>query len=80
MDITKAPEFLEVRIKASKTDLFRIGVSVFLGVTGGDPCPIADNLDYMVRRWIHPHAGPICQCSESSSGQEGRGQRPLCQP
>ena len=50
VDITKAPEFLEVRIKASKTDLFRIGVSVFLGVTSGDPCPIADNLDYMVRR------------------------------
>ena len=34
------PHYLEVRIKASKTDPFRQGVSVFLGVTGGDLCPM----------------------------------------
>ena len=46
VDNTRAPTFLEVRIKASKTDPFRKGVSVFLGVTGRELCPVAANLDY----------------------------------
>lgn len=53
VDNTKAPTFLEVRIKASKTDPFRKGVSVFLGVTGGELCPVAANLNYMIRRGSH---------------------------
>jgi len=35
------PQFLEVWIKASKTDPFRHGVSVYLGRTTGELCPVA---------------------------------------
>ena len=45
------PQFLEVRIKASKTDPYRQGVSIYLGRVIGKLCPVAANLDYiMVRR------------------------------
>lgn len=44
------PKCLEVRIKSSKTDPFRKGVSIFLGVTGEALCPVAANLSYMVAR------------------------------
>ena len=54
VDNTIAPTFLQVRIKASKTDQFRRGVSVFLGMTGCELCPVAAMLDYMVRRGSTP--------------------------
>ena len=44
------PSYLEVRIKASKTDPFRLGVSVYLGRTGSLLCPVAAILSYMVTR------------------------------
>lgn len=44
------PQYLEVRIKASKTDPFRKGVSVYLGRTAGNLCPVAATLHYMVLR------------------------------
>ena len=49
----KKPSFLEVRIKASKTDVFRRGVTIYLGVTGVDICPVAAILSYMIhcQRW-----------------------------
>ena len=46
------PLFLEVRIKASKTDPYRQGVSIYLGRVVGKLCPVAANLDYMVRRGV----------------------------
>lgn len=39
VDNVKSSHFLEVQIKASKTDPFRQGVSIFLGSTGRDLCP-----------------------------------------
>ncbi len=42
-----APRMLEVHIKASKTDPFRQGVSIFLGTTGNDLCPVAAMMAYM---------------------------------
>ena len=45
-----SPQYLEVRLKASKTDPFRKGVSVYLGRTDADLCPVAAVLHYMVRR------------------------------
>ncbi len=51
------PQFMVVRIKASKTDPFRKGVSIYLGTTGSDLCPVAAMLDYMVRRGQAP--GPM---------------------
>ena len=44
----KKPSFLEVRIKESKTDVFRKGVTIYLGVTGVDICPVAAILSYMI--------------------------------
>ena len=49
-DTHENPCFLRVHIKASKTDPFRKGVFIFLGSTQGRICPVAANLDYMVRR------------------------------
>lgn len=53
-DSNLSPKFLEVKIKASKTDLFRVWVSVFLGRTYRDLCPVAAVLGYMVRRRTAP--------------------------
>ena len=50
VDSVDFPQYVEVRIKASKTDPFRQGVSVFLGRTDADLCPVGAVLDYMVRR------------------------------
>ena len=54
---TVRPEFLEVHIKASKTDPFRQGVRVYLGKSGADVCPVAAILAYMVSRGVQP--GPF---------------------
>ena len=57
VDSKSSPQYLEVRIKASKTDPFRRGVSVYLGRGFGDLCPVAAILNYMVRR--DATAGPF---------------------
>ena len=62
-DITN-PQFIEIRIKASKTDPFRKGVSVYLGRTNNELCPVAASLDYMVRRGST--AGPFFKFSDDS--------------
>ena len=51
------PQYVEVRIKASKTDPFRQGVSVYLGRTQGELFPVAAALSYMVCRG--PQQGPF---------------------
>ena len=50
MDSATDLQFLEVTIKASKTDPFRQGVPVYLGRTNTDLCPVAAVLSYMVCR------------------------------
>ena len=57
LDSADPPTLIQVRLKASQTDPFRQGVSVYLGATGGDICPVAAVLDYMVRRG--PGVGPF---------------------
>jgi len=47
---TVNPQYLEVRIKASKTDPFRKGMTVYLGRIDGDLCPVSVILAYMVLR------------------------------
>ena len=44
------PQFLEVTIKASKTNPLRRGVQIYLGRTESDLCPVAATLNYMVQR------------------------------
>jgi len=40
LDSLTAPTVVQVHIKASKTDPFRKGVSVYLGRTNNDLCPV----------------------------------------
>ena len=48
--ITESPQFLTIQIKASKMDLFRQGVTVYIGRATEELCPVAAILNYMVRR------------------------------
>ena len=58
----KDPQFLEVRLKASKTDPFRLGVTVYLGQSKSDICPVAAILAYSVLRGSAP--GPFFQFAD----------------
>ena len=57
IDNTKLPTSMKVTIKASKTDPFRHGVTLHLGRTGTDLCPVSAVLEYMVARGCE--AGPL---------------------
>ncbi len=48
------PSAIEVVIMASKTDPFRQGVTLHIGLTGGPLCPVAAVLSYMVARGSSP--------------------------
>lgn len=50
VDSTSNPQVLQVHLKASKTDPYRLGVSVYLGRTGHLLCPVSAVLGYMVKR------------------------------
>ena len=50
MNNRSSPEWMEVHIKASKTDPYRKGVTIYFGATGNDLCPVAALLGYMVLR------------------------------
>ena len=43
-------KILKVRIKASKTDPFRRGVDIYVGITGTGLCPVTAVLSYMAIR------------------------------
>ncbi len=61
VDCLENPQLLKVRIKASKTDPFRMGVEVFVGRTNCRLCPVAAVLTYMTRRGVGP--GPLFKFS-----------------
>ena len=50
MDSQSAPTYLAVNIKASKTDPLCQGVTVYLGKTHDQICPVAAMLNYLVVR------------------------------
>ena len=58
------PSMIQVRIKASKTDPFRQGVSLYLGATGKQLCPVVAVLSYMVERGNSP--GPLFQWQDGT--------------
>ena len=62
VDEVRKPSYVEVTIKASKTDPFRKGVKVYLGTTGVALCPVAAILSYMVSRGSRP--GPFFAFSD----------------
>ena len=53
---TTSPKFLAVHIKAPKTDPFRQGISIYLGKSGVDVCPVSAILAYMLSRVNQPGA------------------------
>lgn len=57
VDSHTAPTHIEVRIKASKTDPFRLGVSLHIGKTGEALCPVGAVLSYIAARGCQP--GPL---------------------
>ena len=57
VDSIQNPQALRVRLKASKTDPFRVGVDIFVGKTGNELCPVTAVLSYMVKRG--PSPGPF---------------------
>ena len=57
VDSRHSPKVLRVKIKASKTDPFRIGVNIFVGKTGNALNPVTAVLAYMVIRG--PGEGPF---------------------
>ena len=57
VDNTTDPQYFEVHIKASKTDPFRHGVSIYLGHSQADLCLVSAVLAYMVFRG--PSPGPF---------------------
>ena len=50
VDNTANPQYLEIHLKASKTDPFRLGVTVYLGRSHAELCPVSAVLAYMVLR------------------------------
>ena len=53
VDDPACPSRMEVRIKASKTDPFRQGISLFIGKVASDLCPVSAMLAYLVVRGSH---------------------------
>ena len=48
------PSMMRVNIKASKTDPFRTGVQIYIGITSNTLCPIKAMLAYLSMRGQHP--------------------------
>jgi len=57
IDDPRRPNMIRVHLKQSKTDPFRKGVSLFIGKTGAELCPVAALLGYLVERGQRP--GPL---------------------
>ena len=71
-----SPSHIIVRIKASKTDPFRSGMSIFLGRTDKDLCPVAVMLSYVHCRGLNPgppfHFADGCPLSREAFVREIR--------
>ena len=52
VDSMQNPRIIRVRLKASKTDPFRVGVNIYVGRTGNTLCPVTAMLHYMVTRGL----------------------------
>lgn len=57
VDSLDSPQVLQVKIKASKTDPFRVGVDIFIGRSECSLCPVTAVLTYMAIRGSAP--GPL---------------------
>ena len=62
VDSLSKPQTMRVRLKASKTDPFRLGVDIFLGRVRGPLCPVAAMLNYLTARG--PGPGPLLRFAD----------------
>ncbi len=56
-DSRSNPTYVQLTLKASKTDPFRSGVNIVLGTTGDDLCPVSALFSYLRKRGSNP--GPL---------------------
>lgn len=70
VDDKKRPTLMRVTIKQSKTDPFRKGVSLFLGRTASDLCPVAAMVSYLQQRGTS--AGPLFRFEDGRHLTRGR--------
>ena len=56
VDSQSAPSILKVHLKQSKTDQFRKGMDMHIGMTGDDLCPVSAMLAYLAVRQGAPGA------------------------
>ena len=59
VDKEKAPSMIFVKLKKTKTDPYRVGVTITIGATGDSLCPVAAMLFYLKRRGSRE--GPLFQ-------------------
>ena len=59
LDLRSLPKLVQVKIKASKADPFRQGISIFLGTTNSELCRVAAMAAYLASRGDAP--GPFSQ-------------------
>lgn len=57
IDCLHEPRIVKIRIKASKTDPFRLGVDIFIGRQDDTICPVIALMSYMAKRGNGP--GPL---------------------
>ena len=60
----EAPTVVAVTLKRSKTDSFRLGVTLFLGKTGDVVCPVKSLVSYLAMR--HKDHGPLLVFQDGS--------------
>ena len=53
VDCHSHPTYVQVILKASKTDPFRLGTSLFIEVTDSHLCPVTAVISFMVARGMH---------------------------
>ncbi len=67
VDDRRNPSYIEVHVKASKTDIFRKGAFIYLGKTECDLCPVSAILAYMCGAGLHKRKVP-CPFFQHSNG------------
>ena len=62
VDNSSNPSMICIKIKLSKTDLFRKGINLFIGRTNSSLCPVSAVLNYLCTRGMG--AGPLFHFSD----------------
>ena len=88
LDNPEDPQVVQINMKASKTDPFQKGITVFLGKTKSVLCPVAAMAVYLAsrkgdpgpffQRWAPTNPTEICYKSERGVGEGGFGSKQVC--